>query len=323
MSVVAARNDAVSGISPGGGSANLRQNLSIAARFEEVAILLEQQGADRFRVAAYRKAAETLRGLDRPVAEIVENEGLEGLDRLPGIGPILARAIHSLLTTGQLPMLRRLRGESSPVELLASVPGIGEKTADRLYHDLGISTLEDLEAAAWSGKLAAVAGIGTKRLAGIRDSLSGRLARTRQAGSAPARDAVPVEELLEVDREYRERAAEGSLPLIVPRRFNAERRAWLPILHTQREDRSYTALFSNTARAHALGRTGDWVVIYTDGGGGGGGGAGERLFTVVTETSGPMAGRRVVRGREVEYRERWASPARKGNEGQGGKAREG
>ena len=319
MSVVAARDDALSRTALEGGGGDVRQNLSIASRFDEVAALLEQQGADRFRVAAYRKAAETLRALDRPVAEVVEKEGLEGLDRLPGIGSILARAIHSLLTTGRLPMLQRLRGESSPVELLASVPGIGEKTADRLYHDVGISTLEDLEAAAWSGRLAAVAGIGPKRLAGIRDSLSGRLARTRQAVRLPDRDAVPVEELLDVDREYRERAAAGSLPIIAPRRFNPERRAWLPILHTEREDRSYTALFSNTARAHALGRTGDWVVIYTDGSGGGG----ERLFTVVTETSGPMEGRRVVRGREAECRERWASPAREGSEGKGGNAREG
>ena len=67
-------------------------------------------------------------------------------------------------------------------------------------------------------------------------------------------------------------------------------------------DRHYTALFSNTARAHDLGKTHEWVVIYVDGG------RGERQYTVVTASRGPMKGKRVVRGREVEclavYRER-------------------
>jgi len=76
--------------------------------------------------------------------------------------------------------------------------------------------------------------------------------------------------------------------------MNPEKEAWLPILHTQRGDRHYTALFSNTARAHRLGQTRDWVVIFQDDGGD------ERQATVVTETTGPLAGRRVVRGRERE-----------------------
>ena len=87
----------------------------------------------------------------------------------------------------------------------------------------------------------------------------------------------------------------GRMPLIAPRRFNPEGEAWLAILHTQRGDRSYTALFSNTARAHQLGRTRDWVVIYQelrhDAG---------RTNTVVTGWRGALQGRRVVRGREVE-----------------------
>jgi hypothetical protein len=99
-------------------------------------------------------------------------------------------------------------------------------------------------------------------------------------------------ELLDVDREYRERAGRGELRTIAPLRFNPGRESWLPILHTTRGDRHYTALFSNTARAHQLDRTEDWVVIYCDGG------AGELRFTAVTATAGPLAGRRVVRGRE-------------------------
>jgi hypothetical protein len=164
--------------------------------------------------------------------------------------------------------------------------------------------LEELEAAAHDGRLATVAGLGEKRVAGIRDSLAGRLARLRPPGEPPA-DEPPVGELLDVDREYRTAAAAGRLPRIAPRRFNPERRAWLPVLHTERGSRHYTALFSNTARAHELGRTRDWVVLYVDGG------RGERQYTVVTARRGALEGRRVVRGREPEcleyYRARGAA----------------
>jgi hypothetical protein len=270
-----------------------RENGPIAARLDEVAALLEEQGANPFRVGAYRKAARTVRELSLPVSELLASEGIGGLDRLPGIGIRLSRAIETLVSTGRLPMLDRLRGETDPAHLLASVPGIGPALADRL-HDLAIATLEDLETAASDGRLESLAGIGPKRLAGIRDSLAARLGRAR--GSVSARGGVepPVAELLDVDREYLERAAAGTIPRIAPRRFNPAHEAWLPILHTRRGSRHYTALFSNTARAHELGRTGDWVVLYGDGPGAG------RQWTVVTESGGPLRGHRVVRGREAE-----------------------
>jgi len=113
-----------------------------------------------------------------------------------------------------------------------------------------------------------------------------------------------VEELLSVDREYRRKAARGELPLITPHRFNPAHEAWLPVLHTARGDHHYTALFSNTARAHEFGRTHDWVVLYVDGG------RPETQCTVITARRGILKGRRVVRGREVEcghhYAERGA-----------------
>jgi hypothetical protein len=196
-------------------------------------------------------------------------------------------------------MLERLRGESEPTKLLASVPGIGRELADRLYHDLGIETLEDLEAAAHNGRLEHVLGFGPKRLAGIQDSLAHRLQRVKLPPVA-SRRAPSVSELLAVDREYREKAAAGDLVKIAPRRFNPTRVAWLPILHTTRGRRHYTALFSNTALAHRLNRTHDWVVIYWDDG------LGERQCTVVTADRGPLAGRRVVRGREAELEQRSA-----------------
>jgi DNA polymerase/3'-5' exonuclease PolX len=270
------------------------QNAEIARRLEEVAWLLNEQGANPYRVQAYRHAAETLRRLDRPVTEILQREGTEGLRRLPGIGESLARSIREVVLTGRLPILERLRGEADPIALLASVPGIGTVLAERLHHELGIDTLEELEAAAHDGRLANIAGIGEKRLAGIMDSLATRLGRVRAPVRLAAEAEPPVEELLDVDHEYREKAAAGKLRRIAPRRFNPSGEAWLPVLHTQRGERHYTALFSNTARAHQLGKTHDWVVLYYDGG------RGERQCTVITSQRGPLTGKRIVRGREDE-----------------------
>jgi len=108
----------------------------------------------------------------------------------------------------------------------------------------------------------------------------------------PARPDVAT--LLAIDADYREGAAQDSLRRIAPRRFNPEGEAWLPILHAEKEGWHVTALFSNTARAHKLGRTHDWVVLFYERNGD------EGQCTVVTETHGPLAGRRVVRGRESE-----------------------
>jgi predicted flap endonuclease-1-like 5' DNA nuclease len=269
-------------------------NAEIAARLEEVADILESQEANPYRVQAYRRAAVTVRNSDRSISEIVAKEGIEGLRELHGIGESLSRSIHQLVTSGRLPMLDRLRGENDPVEMLASVPGIGKKLAERLHADLGIDSLEELEAAAHDGRLAEIEGFGAKRISGIRDSLATRLGRVRKPGGQTPSEEPAISEILDVDHEYRRMAERDALPKIAPRRFNPKHEAWLPILHTMRGERHYTALFSNTAHAHQEGKTHDWVVIYYDGG------RGERQCTVITAERGPMEGRRIVRGREGE-----------------------
>ena len=267
-------------------------NLHVAGRLEEAARLLRDEGADPYRVRAYRRAAAVVRGWALPVDEVFRRQGLAGLKTLPTVGPTIARAIRDLVVTGQLPMLERLRGESDPVTVLASVPGIGVALAERLHDEMGLDTLADLETAAHDGRLETIAGFGEKRLAGIRDSLAHRLERVR----SPATGGPPpaVSELLNVDREYRELAEAGRLQLIAPRRFNPERKHWLPILHTTRGDRHYTALYSNTAHAHRAGKTHDWVVLYSKGAGG------EHQHTIFTSTHGPLNGKRVVAGREAD-----------------------
>ena len=127
-------------------------NLRVARRLDEVAEILEAQGANPYRVRAYRRAAETLRHLHGSVAQVLRKQGEPGLRQFPGVGESLARSIATLLMTGSLPMLNRLRGETDSESLLASVPGIGKQLARRLRRDLRIRTLEQLEAAATAGR---------------------------------------------------------------------------------------------------------------------------------------------------------------------------
>lgn len=192
-------------------------NQTIAGHLDEVANLLAHQGANRFRVGAYRHAATTVRRLAQPVAEIFARDGLPGLEALPGVGESIARAIRDLLLHGRLAMLDRLRGEHDPLLLLGSVPGIGRTLARKLHDDLGIESLADLETAAHDGRLEILTGLGAKRLAGIRDSLAHRLGRTRSPAHASTPAAPPdVAELLDVDREYRSAAAADRLKKSLP-----------------------------------------------------------------------------------------------------------
>lgn len=267
-------------------------NHGVADKLDEMAQLLHEQGANPFRVRAYRRGAEAVRRLPEPVSRILEAEGMDGLERLPDIGDTLARAIRDIVRFGYSPMLARLRGDVDPVRLLASVPGIGRKLAHRLHEEVGLETLEELEAAAYDGRLESLVGFGPKRLAGVRAVLAQRLGRVRTPASGA--ETPSVGELLDVDREYREGASADLLPRIAPKRFNPAGRRWLPILHTSRGEHHFTALFSNTERAHRLGMTGDWVVIYGDRG------RTDDQWTVMTAQGGPLRGRRVVRGREDE-----------------------
>ncbi len=273
-------------------SDHVMNNETIARAFDTFSDLLARQGANPFRVEAYRRGARTVRQLERPVQDIYEKEGHAGLEALPGIGETLARGIVSLLIDGQLPQLQRAQGESDPEALLTRVPGIGASLAKRIHDTLHVDSLEDLEQAAYDGRLAMVDGMGPRRIETIRATLAQRLGRRARRFQEISQAAPSVPELLDVDREYREKAAREELPRIAPRRMNPTGASWLPILHTQRGGRSYTALFSNTPRAHEAGKTRDWVVIYPEYPGSQG------PYTVVTETSGQMKGQRVVRGRE-------------------------
>ena len=276
-----------------------KDNITLADALERVADLLEEQDAMPFRVSAYRKAARTLAQWPQPAAELLAEKGEAGLRELPGVGKSIAAAVAELVRTGQLGLLQRLEDESSPERLLASVPGIGPELARRIHEELGVRTLEELEQAAHDGRLEAVEGFGPRRGQQVRELLEARLARSRRgrarlregAGEGPRPD---VGLLLQVDEEYLRKARAGQLRTIAPRRFNPSGEAWLPVMRRTVDGWSIRALFSNTALAHQQDATRDWVVLYFDKDGD------EGQCTVVTAHGGPLDGRRVVRGREVE-----------------------
>jgi hypothetical protein len=273
-------------------------NAGVASMLREMATLLDAQGGNPYRARAYAHAADAVAAWPESVRAVFDRDGLAGLDALPGVGPGIAAAIAEILACGRWGRLERLRGEVDAEAVFRTVPGIGPELARLLHDELGVDTLEALETAAYDGRLERLPRLGARRAAAIRAALTAMLDRRRAArrgtSAAMADHEPPVEVLLDVDREYLEGAAAGRLPTIAPRRFNPQGEAWLPVLHAHRGDWHFTALFSNTARAHELGRTRDWVVIYAEDSA-----HAERQYTVVTATGGRLAGRRVVRGREA------------------------
>ena len=265
-------------------------NREVADRFRLAADLLETQHADPYRVRAYRRGADTLLQLREPASAIYRRDGVPGLMALPAIGEMLSLAIADLVDFGHWRWLDRLQGQIEPEKVLATVAGIGPGLAGRIHDELGIETLEELEAAANDGRLATVEGFGPKRVRSVKDSLAGRFRDRRRSAVRQVEREPSTEELIGINDEYRDKVGRGVLPMIAPRRFNPSGARWLPILHTTRGPRHYTAMYSNTARAHTLGHTHDWVVIYADA-------PDQGVWTVVTDTRGPRAGQQHVRGR--------------------------
>lgn len=137
------------------------QNAEIADRFEQLADLLELQGANPFRVRAYRNAASFIRGHSRSLAELLD-EGAD-LAELPGIGPDLAGKIATLVRTGHLPLLEQTAKKvPAPLVAMTRIEGLGPKRAQALYKALKIRSLEDLARAARSGRIRELPGFGAR-----------------------------------------------------------------------------------------------------------------------------------------------------------------
>jgi DNA polymerase (family 10) len=145
-------------------------NADIAAIFEQIAELLEIQGANPFRVRAYHNAARTVSEFSREFTALIAAG--QDVPHLPGIGKDLAGKIKEIATTGRCALLERLRRELPPAltELLA-VPGLGPKRVKALHEALAVDTLEQLRAAAEAGRIRTVPGFGAKTEQRILDHL--------------------------------------------------------------------------------------------------------------------------------------------------------
>lgn len=154
-------------------------NADIAAVFEEIADRLEIQGANPFRIRAYRNAARTLGELPQEARTLLENG--DDLTRLPGIGDDLATKIHEIVTTSQCSLLERLRRELPPaVTELLQIPGLGPKRVKALYHDLDVQTVEQLYRAARDGRIRALPGFGEKTELNILQAVEAHASQTRR-----------------------------------------------------------------------------------------------------------------------------------------------
>ncbi|CAJ6258120.1 DNA polymerase X family/PHP domain-containing protein [Burkholderia pseudomallei] len=154
-------------------------NADFAAVFAEIADLLEIQGANPFRVRAYRNAARTIGGLGRDIGALIAAG--RSLDDIPTIGADLAGKLREIATTGTCALQRQLRGAlpAAIVELLG-VPGLGAKRVRALHDALGVETLEQLKTAAEHGKIRGLPGFGEKTEAHIAEAIGARLRRKSQ-----------------------------------------------------------------------------------------------------------------------------------------------
>lgn len=250
-------------------------NQAITRLLREHAGGLERAEMTLYRVRAWRRAADQIEALSRPLEEIYREQGLAGLEALPDIGGHIAYTLEGLLTTGEWRLLRPEGPDREPDRLLTSLPGIGPWLALRLREQLGITTLEELAQAAEAGRLREV-GIGPVRLRRLQAALAERLTSVEPPPDEPA-----VGELLRLDAEYRARIEPESLPL-----------PWF----LERDGVYYRVDLCRNTLARRLLRTRDWVEIHFTRDEQ----RGQRL--VVTEERGDLQGRRTVRGRERECR---------------------
>jgi len=172
------------------------RNAEIADALTELATLYELDGAIRYRVLAYREAARVIR--QSPVS--VEELARAGrATELPGVGKTLEGKIVTLLDTGEIPSAAKLKRKfpASLVEV-TRVPGVGAKTARRLYDELGVSDLDDLREAAEAQRIREIKGLGPKAEENVLASL-GKLADRGPAERLLLSEVLPIAEKIASD----------------------------------------------------------------------------------------------------------------------------
>jgi DNA polymerase (family 10) len=176
-------------------------NAEIAAALEELGVLYELDGAVKYRVLAYGTAAKAIR--ESPVS-VSDLAAAGRTTEIPGVGKTLAEKIDALLATGEIPAAVKLKAKFPPTLIeVTRVPGVGAKTARRLFDELGVATLDDLRAAAEGERIREMKGLGPK----AEENVLAGLERLGEPGEASGRVllsmARPIaEELARTLREH-------------------------------------------------------------------------------------------------------------------------
>jgi DNA polymerase (family X) len=264
------------------------ENWVIAQKLRQLARKLRKEDANLFRIRAYLRGAEAIERLRMPAATLLEQQGGQGLRELPGVGDHIAFAIERLVTTGDFHALNEGFETVSRQQNVRALPGIGPHLAEMLWEKLRIRTIAELEQAFSEHRIDQLP-LTEKR----RQHLWETLCQCRAEGEQVATilEEPSVADLLWVDHEYRRLARKNQLPTNTPGQSDPRGESESPLHFVRRHGWKYRAMFANTALAHRLGRSRDWVVIYFSNDKH----RGQR--TVVTERQGR---RRVVRGRERE-----------------------
>ena len=136
-------------------------NAAIAKVFDEIADLLEMKGENQFKIRAYRQAARTIKKLPSEVERMVRAG--ESLQEIPGVGEAISKKIEDLVKTGHVKVHDELRAEfpQGILDILA-IPGVGTKTTFRLYTELGVKSVAELEQAIKEGRVASMQRMGEK-----------------------------------------------------------------------------------------------------------------------------------------------------------------
>jgi DNA polymerase (family 10) len=180
------------------------ENIEIARVLEDVAVLLEIKGSNPFRIRAYQNAARTIESHTTPLRKMVEDEA--DLTELPAVGKDISSHVTELVTAGKLSLLDELSREI-PLSLieLTRLPGVGAKKAKKLWDELGVETIDDLERVGQEGEVARLAGFGEKSQQKILSAIAAYRKRTGRFRLADAEQIVEplvahLRELASVER---------------------------------------------------------------------------------------------------------------------------
>ncbi len=233
------------------------KNKEVAALFDRIADALEIKGETGFKVVAYRKAARVLGDLVEDVAEVARQGRLQALD---GVGPGIASKVEEYLATGRMSKLQEaLGGVPESLLTLLEVSGLGGKTIHLMHKELGVSDLEDLKRVVTDGSLAALRGMGAKKVENIRRGVE---ARARVAGRISIYEASLIAD--DVMAYLRKAPGIGRLSAAGSLRRMKETVGDIDILATGRDGAAITQFFANfpgTRRVLAAGETKGSIIV--------------------------------------------------------------